>query len=369
MRLRNDIVRLALAVVLPALILHHPGFCMDDVPGIVNVVEQPKVDTANQNAFPYYYDAGMPSDNDLVQFGDSVTTVSQSIALSPSPSGPVDLSGAQGAFPDYYSDALLQQSKDALETEISRSRAAYNLIKSYCQSDELDEAWEIYATMPAFADNTLINDYRAEAASLLILNLCRDGELPRAREIYNNLPLDISGEEAMRAKARAIINLTTHYVKHELYNDAYVIIMDIADIPDRDALNNEIFKLMTRMIPYLDNAGETNKAYAVYQLLLDQVRDPETARCFADNFPAIPRYLLLYVIKSSSEEERDKRVQFLQHIFDSLTPLESYPETAPLRVNMAGYLVDFYTEAGELDKARKYYDVMHGAGKKVLPNN
>lgn len=377
MRLRNCLA--AGVAVLTAIVWLHAPACPGmedlpdgDLPGIVNVVEQPKIDEtqgANQTAFPYYYGAGMPDEGDLVQLTDAPSpVVSTPPPLSADLAAPIPelVEGGQSAFPDYYSGALLQQSKGALEIEINRARVGYNLIKSYCDSGDTDEAWEIYGTMPDFADNSVINDFRAEAASLLILNLCRDGELPRARELYSSLPLDIPGDEAMQAKARAIINLTTYYIINESYNDAYLIIMDIGNIKDRGDLNNEIFKLMARMIPYLDNADETEKAYAVYRLLQEQIQNPETARLFADHFPGLPRYFLQYAKRTVSNERREQRLEFLRHIFDSLSAMEASPDIALLRVNLAGDLVDFYTEIGELEKARKYYDYMHGSDKRIL---
>lgn len=355
---------MALATLCAVLLVLGGAAAMDEIPGVADSAPQPpSLDPqgANQGAFPHYYNAGMPNEDDLVRFD---AAASGNGPVQPEPPPP-ELGVNQSAYPDVYNDALLLQSKSALEIEMSRTRAALNLIRSYCESNELDDAAEIFASMPPFGDNILINQFRADAANLLILAYCRGKDLKQAKLIYDSMPKQIPGDAAMLAKGRALINLATYNIVNEEYTQAYDTIMDIGWIRDRGDLNEELFKVMARMIPYLDNAGEAEKARGVYDLLVRQVQSPETARLFADNFPSLPRYFLQYARKASGEK-REQRLQSLRHIFDSLERLSDDPEIAVLWMNLAGELVDIYTEIGDREQARHFYEIMQTTDKKAL---
>ena len=366
-----------MAVAVAAAVFVHAALAMDEIPGVQNFPPVQTVDpnAANQGAFPYYYGSGLPSEDDLVDVGQPPSSLPSSSSSTSTrlPSALVDIAPlpeipSGDAIPaPHNEEALRLQVKAAQQMEISRIRAAFSLLKSYSESGETDKALEIFATMPPFGDNALTNEFRADAANLLIIDFCRDKQLARAREIYDSLPKEIPGAEAMLAKGRIIINLTTFYVMNDAYNDAYAVLMDIAWIQNRASLDAELFKLMTRMIPYLDNAGETDKAKAVYEFLLKQVDSPEKSRLFADNFPSLPRYFLEYGKRSDARDRRDARLDFMHHIFTSLDALARYPEIAMLQMSLAGELVDFYTELREPDRARQYYEFMQNIDKPGAP--
>lgn len=237
--------------------------------------------------------------------------------------------------------------------DVNQVRADFNQIKAFCEADSLGSAAEIYARMPGFGDDEEVNRLRADAANLLILGLSRTDNLSAARRIYDSVPTDMPGYDATLAKARGVINLATYYVRAERYNDAYDVLMDIGDIRNRSALNNELFRLMARMIPYLDNAEETEKATAVYDLLLNEVASPGGAALFAENVQGVIKYYLHYVDKTESPIRRRKRLDFLEHAFASMERLSANPDIRLARKNLGAALAERY--AGNPERAAKFY--------------
>ncbi len=232
-------------------------------------------------------------------------------------------------------------------------RSDFNRLKTYCEEESLGSAAEVFARMPDFGKDEEINRLRANAANLLILALSRGDNLGAARRIYESVPVEPVGYEASLAKARAIINLTTYYVRAERWNDAYSVLMDIGKIPHRSALNNELFRLMARMIPYLDNAEETGKAQTIFELLLREVNSPGAAALFAENAPGIFKYYLHYVDKTESPPRRRKRLDFLEFAFAELEKFSANPDMAKSRKQLGEALAERY--AGDPDRAAKFY--------------
>lgn len=233
-------------------------------------------------------------------------------------------------------------------------RADFNRLKAYCEEDSLGSAAEIYTRMPDFSNDEEINRLRADAANLLILGLARNDNLAAARRIYNSVPTDMPGFDATLAKTRGVINLATYYVRAERYSDAYDILLDLERIDNRSSLNNELFRLMARMIPYLDNADETDKATRVYDMLLNEVKSPGTASLFADNVPGVLKYFLHYVDKSENPLARRKRMDFLEHMFFSMDSLKDNPEIRMVRGTVGMSLADRY--AGDPDRAARFME-------------
>ncbi len=237
--------------------------------------------------------------------------------------------------------------------DIALVRAGFNRLKTYCEEESLGSAAEVFARMPDFGKDEEINRLRANAANLLILALCRGDNLAAARRIYESVPNEPAGYDATVAKARAIINLTTYYVRAERWNDAYAVLMDIGKIAHRSALNNELFRLMARMIPYLDNAEETGKAQTVFELLLREINSPAAAALFAENAPGIFKYYLHYVDKTESPPRRRKRLDFLEFAFTELEKFSANPDMADTRKKLGEAIAERY--AGDPERAAKFY--------------
>lgn len=237
--------------------------------------------------------------------------------------------------------------------DINQVRADFAGVKKFTDENSLGSAAEVYARMPDFGANEEANRLRADAANLLVLGLSRADDLSAARRIYESVPVDMPGEEATLAKARSIVNLATYYVRAERYSDAYDILMDIGKIRNRSTLNTELFRLMARMIPYLDNADQTDKAAAVYDLLLGEVASPGTAALFAENVPGVFKYYLHYVDKSESPRNRRKRLDFLEHAFQSMEKFPDNPDIRLARRNLGESLAARY--AGDPERAAQFY--------------
>ncbi len=250
---------------------------------------------------------------------------------------PADAAAAPNAFP----------------VDINRVRADFNSLKAFCDADSLGSAAEIYARMPDFGADGEANRLRADAANLLVLGLARADNLSAARRIYESVPVDMAGDDATLAKARSIVNLATYYVRAERYSDAYDVLMDMGKIRNRSALNAELFRLMARMIPYLDNADQTDKAASVYDLLLGEVNSPGTAALFAENIPGVFKYYLHYVDKSESPRNRRKRLDFLEHAFASMDRFAHDPDIRLARKNLGESLAARY--AGDPERAARFY--------------
>ncbi|MCD7895912.1 MAG: hypothetical protein LUG50_04465 [Planctomycetaceae bacterium] len=237
--------------------------------------------------------------------------------------------------------------------DLALVRAEFNRLKTFCEEDSLGSAAEVYARLPEFGKDEEVNHLRADAANLLILALARADNLSAAKRIYESVPLDPPGYDASLAKARAVINLTTYYVRAERFNDAFAILMDVGSIPNRSALNNELFRLMARMIPYLDNAEETDKAQTVFDLLLAEVKSPGTAALFSDNVAGVLKYLFYYVDKTESPPRRRIRLDFLEYIF---AELERYAENQDIRLirkQLGDGLAERYS--GVPERAARFY--------------
>ncbi len=237
--------------------------------------------------------------------------------------------------------------------DLALVRAEFNRLKTFCEEDSLGSAAEVYARLPEFGKDEEVNRLRADAANLLILALARADNLSAAKRIYESVPVDPIGYDASLAKARAVINLTTHYVRAERFNDAFTILMDVGNIPNRSALNNELFRLMARMIPYLDNAEETDKAQTVFDLLLAEVKSPGTAALFSDNVAGVLKYLFHYVDKTESPPRRRIRLDFLEYIF---AELERYAENQDIRLirkQLGDGLAERYS--GDPERAARFY--------------
>ncbi len=237
--------------------------------------------------------------------------------------------------------------------DIAVVRADFNRIKAFCDEDSLGSAAEVYAKMPDFGRDEEANRLRADAANLLILGLSREDNLSAARRIYESVPAVMPGHDATLAKARGVINLATYYVRAERYNDAYDILMDIGAIQNRSALNSELFRLMARMIPYLDNADQTEKAAAVFDLLLAEVTSPGTAALFAENAPGVFKYYLHYVDKSEAPKNRRLRLDFLEHAFAAMEPHAGNPDIRLTRKTLGESLAARY--AGDPERAARFY--------------
>lgn len=240
----------------------------------------------------------------------------------------------------------------AAQPDLTLLRADFERLRGLCDTDDMASAITIYANMPNFGTNEEINQIRADAANLLILGLARLGNLPAARQIYDSLPARLPGFDATLAKARSIINLTTYYVRAERFNDAYAVLMDIGAIQNRSALNNELFRLMSRMIPYLDNAEETDKATEIYDLLFKEIKSPGTAALFADNARSFLKYYLHFIDNTDSPLRRRKRLDFLEHVFDSLEVMSGNGDIALLRKQLGRQLAERY--AGDPGKIEYY---------------
>ncbi len=236
---------------------------------------------------------------------------------------------------------------------LEQVQAEFNTLKTYCEADHLGSAAEIYSRMPDFGKDDQINRLRADAANLLILGLARDGNLDAARRVYESVPPEVDGFDARLAKARAVINLATYCIRAGRHADAFDVLMDAGKIQNRSALNNELFRLMARMIPYLDNAEETEKAGRVYDLLLSEVKSPGTAALFAENVRAsVLPYYFQYVDNSDSPVHRRKRLDVLEHIFSSLDPLANNEDVLALRRTLGRGLAERY--AGDPDRAERF---------------
>lgn len=281
------------------------------------------------------------SGNGYGEAGTPVATVSLDELRAPPPEA-VPL--PPPPLPELPGNYTLKADLDAVYKEFDRLRA-------FCETDDLAGATSVYAAMPNFGDDEEINRIRADSANLLILGLSRTGNLSAARQVYDSLPSRMPGFDANLARARSIINLTTYYVRAERFNDAYTVLMDIGGIQNRSALNNELFRLMARMIPYLDNAEETGKAMDIYDLLLKEVKSPGTAALFAENMRAVIKYHLHFVDNTESPTRRRKRLDFLEHVFDSLEIL-SNGDVLMLRKDLGASLAERY--AGTPEKAARF---------------
>ena len=241
----------------------------------------------------------------------------------------------------------------ALPVDVNLVRADFNRLKAFCDQDSLGSAAEVYARMADFGPDEEVNRLRADAANLLILGLARTDNLPAARRIYESVPVDVPGGEAALAKARGVINLATYYVRGKRSADAYEVLMDIGGIPNRSALNSDLFRLMARMIPYLDDADQTDKATAVFDLLMAEVTSPGAAALFAENVPGVFEYYLHYVDKSESPRNRRKRLDFLEHAFASMERLSDNRDVLLARKTLGENLAARY--AGDPERAALFY--------------
>lgn len=242
----------------------------------------------------------------------------------------------------------------AVKVDPAQVRADFNRLKAFCEEDSLGSAAEIYAHMPDFGDDEEINRLRADAANLLILGLARNDNLRAARRIFDSVPVGIAGYDANLAKTRGIINLATYYVRAERFNDAFDVLMELNEIENRSTLNNELFRLMARMIPYLDNADETEKSAKVYDMLVAEIKSPGTATLFADNIQGVLKYFLHYVDRSENPVARRKRMDFLEHMYSSLEMLKDNPEIRLVRGTVGMSLADRYS--GDPDRAAKFLE-------------
>ncbi len=110
---------------------------------------------------------------------------------------------------------------------------------------------------------------------------------------------------------------------------------------------------MARMIPYLDNAEETEKAQRIYDLLLSEVKSPGTAALFAENVRAsVLTYYFHYVDNSDSPVHRRRRLDFLEHVFFSLESLAENPDVRGLRSTLGRGLAERY--AGDPERAAQF---------------
>lgn len=241
-----------------------------------------------------------------------------------------------------------------VKADPAQVRADFNRLKAFCEEDSLGSAAEIYAHMPDFGTDEEINRLRADAANLLILGLARNDNLRAARRIFDSVPVDVSGYDASLAKTRGIINLATYYVRAERFNDAFDVLITLDKIGNRSPLNNELFRLMARMIPYLDNADETEKATQVYDMLIAEIKSPGTATLFADNIQGVLKYYLHYVDRSENPIARRKRMDFLEHIYSSLAKLKDNPEVRLVRRTVGISLADRYS--GDPDRAAQFLE-------------
>ncbi|MCD8349126.1 MAG: hypothetical protein LUC93_00755 [Planctomycetaceae bacterium] len=356
-----------------------------DDPAIATLPEM-RIDIAgaNQSAFPLYHDApppeapaggstsdpaivtdqafapasplpppAMPSTTPLVDFpaaSGTGTGVGDLAALPANSASPIGTPLPPPPLPEL---PATQMEPTLPKPDIEQVRADFNELKGFCESDSLGSAAEVYARMPQFGADEDINRLRADAANLLILGLSRTDNLAAARRVYDSVPNDIPGYDASLAKARGVINLATYYVRAERYNDAFDVLMDIGAIRNRSALNNELFRLMARMIPYLDNAEETEKATAVFDLLLSEVASPGGAALFAENIQGVIKYYLHYVDKTESPIRRRKRLDFLEHAFAGLKRLDSNPDVHLTRKNLGAALAERY--AGNPERAARFF--------------
>ncbi len=350
-----------------------------DDPAIATLPEM-RIDIAgaNQSAFPVYHDAPPPEapvDGSSTMAAPVVDQATAPATPMPPPTTPlVDFPAASGtgtgdlaalpaspAAPDgsplppppLPELPATQMEPNLPKPDIEQVRADFNELKGFCETDSLGSAAEVYARMPDFGADEEINRLRADAANLLILGLSRTDNLAAARRVYDSVPNDIPGYDASLAKARGVINLATYYVRAERYNDAFDVLMDIGAIRNRSALNNELFRLMARMIPYLDNAEETEKATAVFDLLLSEVASPGGAALFAENIQGVIKYYLHYVDKTESPIRRRKRLDFLEHAFAALERLDSNPDVHLTRKNLGAALAERY--AGNPERAARFF--------------
>lgn len=238
--------------------------------------------------------------------------------------------------------------------DIAQVRADFNRVKTFCEANSLGSAAEIYARMPPFGDDAETNRLRADSANLIILGLARADNLGAARRIYESVPTAVVGPDAMLAKARSVINLATYYVRAERYSDAYDVLMDVGKIQNRSALNNELFRLMARMVPYLDNADATDKARNVYDLLLGEIRSPGTAALFAENMQGVIKYYLHYVDKSEAPVPRRRRLDFLEYVFTTMGRYRDNPDIRMVRKTLGESIAARY--AGNPERAAKFYE-------------
>ncbi|MDR1744191.1 MAG: hypothetical protein LBS30_00370, partial [Planctomycetota bacterium] len=323
------------------------------------------VQGANQAAFPMYFGATPPEA--VAPYLAAAAGAPRTLNPTPATSSLHDGAGASdtGALrpavapggtplaPPPLPELPATQPDAMFKPDVNAVRADFNRLKTFCEADSLGSAAEIYARMPDFGDDEEINRLRADAANLLILGLSRTDNLSAARRIYDSVPTDMPGYDAVLAKARGVINLATYYVRAERYNDAYDVLMDIGDIRNRSALNNELFRLMARMIPYLDNAEETDKATAVYDLLQNEVASPGGAALFAENIQGVFKYYLHYVDKTESPVRRRKRLDFLEHAFAGMERLSANQDIALARKNLGAALAERY--AGDPERAARFY--------------
>ena len=249
--------------------------------------------------------------------------------------------------------------------EVERAEAAAGKVKLHCEADELDLARSTYDSMPEFGYIPEINKYRADSANLLVLNYCMDGEVEEARRVYDSLPKRISGDEAMIGKARTIMNLVTFYIRGDSVIDAYELFLDLENIENHTEVDKELFRLVSRMIPYLDNAGEHDKAAAAYEYLLRQVKTPETIRLFCDSVPGLAKYLLARPVVVAANPGQEERLALMLRILDSLDSLGDSREIARLRLGAARAIEDYYIRAGDDEKARAMHAVVIAAAGKV----
>ncbi|MCD8138376.1 MAG: hypothetical protein LUE17_01110 [Planctomycetaceae bacterium] len=356
-----------------------------DDPAIATL-EEMRIDIAgaNQSAFPLYHDApppeapvgdasaqpvavpsqayadatplpppALPSTTPLGDFPAASGTGVGTADLAALPAFPAGPSGSPLPPPPLPELPVTQIEPSLPKPDIEQVRADFNELKGYCESDSLGSAAEVYARMPDFGEDEELNRLRADAANLLILGLSRTDNLAAARRIYDSVPATVPGYDASLAKARGVINLATYYVRAERYNDAFEVLMDIGAIRNRSALNNELFRLMARMIPYLDNAEETEKATAVFDLLLSEVASPGGAALFSENIQGVIKYYLHYVDKTESPIRRRKRLDFLEHAFAAMERLDANPDVHLTRKNLGAALAERY--AGNPERAARFF--------------
>lgn len=254
--------------------------------------------------------------------------------------------------------------------DIARARAGFDRLEAHCLAGEVALARTEYDALPAFGPDGTVNRIRSDAANLLVLNYGMDGDLDSARAIFDALPASIPGEGAMLGRQRAILNLATFYVRGERLDDGYAMFAALPPSGPEPELHAEAFRLAARMIPYFDNAGDADKAEAVYDRMLEFAGAPGALPHFCRHMPGLTKYLLGRPSVVVSTPEQERRLSFMERIFESFGGLPPSRERERLRRETAEAMEHFYRVTGNTPKAtemREFLASREAPGRRSAP--
>lgn len=246
---------------------------------------------------------------------------------------------------------------------LERMKKTAEEVEEHCLMGEVEKAREAYDRLPPFGGNGELNRLRSDAANLMVLNYGLDGRLEDARAVFDALPEHIPGDGAMLGKARAILNLTTFYMRARRELIGYGIFTNMRNVEPTPEIYDDLFKLAARMIPYLDNVGEYEKAEATYVYLRRLAALPGGDVVFATYLPSVTKYLLGRPSAVASNPSQERRQIFMEAVFDTLDDAGASGAMAELRLDTAEAMLRFYRITGDRRKADGMRALLRQAGR------